>query len=445
MSRDARIDRRGFFRGVGAGMAAGWAFPNILTSRARAGAVAPGERIRLGFVGVGRQGVSNLKGFLKQEGVEVVALADVDSKHLAEAAKVVEAAGGKATTFGDYRKLLEDKSIDGVVVSTPDHWHALATTDACAAGKDVYCEKPLSLTVAEGRRMVEVARAAGRVVQTGSQQRSEEGFRRACELVRNGRLGKIKEVRVLLPKVNFAGPAVADSTPPPELDYQTWLGPAPERPYNEKRVHYLFRFFWDYSGGQMTNFGAHHLDIAQWGLGRDDSGPVAIEATAQFNKDGWFEVAETSRIVYTYDDGVRVVCLQGEGKGHSVQFEGEKGTIGVSRGSIASDPKELLTEPLAEGDVRLEVSANHHRNWLDCIKSRAKPICDVGIGHRSATVCHLGNIAIRTGRKLAWDPQVETILGDAEAAAMLSRPYRDPWRLPEPSSVKLQADGPARA
>ncbi|AMV37448.1 Gfo/Idh/MocA family protein [Planctomyces sp. SH-PL62] len=445
MNGDARTDRRGFLKGAGAGVAAGWAFPTILTGKGRAGGVAAGERIRLGFIGVGRQGTSNLRDFLKQEGVEVVALADVDSGHLADAARVVEKAGGKPATFGDYRKLLEDRSIDGVVVSTPDHWHALATADACVAGKDVYCEKPLSLTVAEGRRMVDVARAAGRVVQTGSQQRSEEGFRRACELVRNGRIGKVKEVRVLLPRVNFDGPAVADSTPPPELDYDFWLGPAPHRPYNAKRVHYLFRFFWDYSGGQMTNFGAHHLDIAQWGLGRDESGPVAVEATARFNKDGWFEVAETSRIVYTYDDGVRIVCLQGEGKGHSVQFEGEKGTIGVSRGSISADPKEILEDRPGEGDVHLYVSTNHHRNWLDCIKTREKPVCDVAIGHRSATVCHLGNIAIRAGRKIAWDPKAETIVGDDEAAAMLSRPYRAPWRLPESSSVKTRTDGPSRA
>ncbi|MDG3005338.1 Gfo/Idh/MocA family protein [Paludisphaera mucosa] len=444
MRHDARTDRRGFLRGAGAGMAA-CTFPAVLTARGRAAAAAPGERIRLGFIGVGRQGTDNLKAFLKRPGVEVVALADVDSKHLAEAAKVVEEAGGRAATFGDYRRLLDDRSIDGVVVCTPDHWHALATTDACVAGKDVYCEKPLSLTVAEGRRMVDVARQAGRVVQTGSQQRSEERFRLACELVRSGKIGKIKEVKVLLPKVNFAGPAVADSTPPPELDYAAWLGPAPERPYNEKRVHYLFRFFWDYSGGQMTNFGAHHLDIAQRALGRDESGPAAIEATATFNKDGWFEVAETSRIVYTYDDGVRLVCLQGEGSGHSVQFEGETGSIGVSRGSIASTPKELIHEPLGEKDVHLQVSKNHHQNWLDCIRSRERPICDLAVGHRSATVCHLGNIAIRTGRKIAWDPKAETIVGDPEAAAMLSRPYRAPWRLPEASSVKARAETPGRA
>ncbi|WP_337174962.1 Gfo/Idh/MocA family oxidoreductase [Paludisphaera sp.] len=418
--------RRGFLKGVGAACA----FPLVMTGRSR-GAWAPSERIRLGFVGVGRQGTANLKELLKRPGVEVVALADVDANHVAGAAKVVEKAGGDAAVFRDYRKMLEDPSIDGVVVSTPDHWHALATIDSCLAGKDVYCEKPLTLTVAEGRRMVEVARATGRVIQTGSQQRSDGNFRLACELVRGGRLGKISEVRTLLPRVNFDGPPVADSAAPAELDYETWLGPAPERPYNAKRVHYLFRFFWDYSGGQMTNFGAHHLDIAQWGLGRDDSGPVAIEATATFHEGGWYEVAETSRIEYTYDDGVKLVCLQGEGKGRSVEFEGERGTIGVWRGGIEASDPEILKAREGEGRVPLYVSDDHHQNWLDCVKSREKPICDVEIGHRSATVCHLGNIAIRSGRKIAWDPAAETIPDDAEAAAMLSRPYRSPWKLPE--------------
>jgi predicted dehydrogenase len=426
MATYREVSRRGFLGGVGAA----WAFPLVMTGRTR-GAAAPSERIRLGFIGVGRQGTANLKGLLKRPGVEVVALADVDADHVAAAAKVVEKDGGDPAVFRDYRRLLEDPSIDGVVVSTPDHWHALATVDACLAGKDVYCEKPLTLTVAEGRRMVDVARATGRVVQTGSQQRSDRNFRLACELVRGGRLGKIEEVRTLLPRVNFDGPAVADSPAPPGLDYETWLGPAPERPYNAKRVHYLFRFFWDYSGGQMTNFGAHHLDIAQWGLGRDESGPVAVEATATFHKDGWYEVAETSRIVYSYDDGVRLVCLQGEGKGRSVEFQGERGTIGVWRGGIEASDPEILKAGEGEGREPLYVSDDHHQNWLDCIKSREKPICDVEIGHRSATVCHLGNIAIRSGRKIAWDPAAETIPDDAQAAAMLSRPYRSPWQLPQ--------------
>ena len=446
MGHDARTPRREFLRRGGAIAAAGYAFPTILTGRARGSAdVAPAsETIRVGIIGTGRQGIFNLKEVMKQKAAEVVAVCDVDKSHLADGAKLAGAGGRKVAAFSDYRRMLDDKTIDAVLVATPDHWHALATTDACVAGKDVYCEKPLSLTVAEGQTMVDVARANKRIVQTGSQQRSDKSFRLACELVRSGRLGKIHQVKVSLPKVNFAGPAVPDSAPPPELDYDFWLGAAANKPYNEKHVHYLFRFFWDYSGGQMTNFGAHHLDIAQWGLGRDESGPSKIQATARFNKDGWYEVAETSEIVYTYDDGVKILCSQGNQGGPSVVFEGEKGSIAVSRGNkISSNPPEILKQALGKDEVHLYVSKNHHENWLDCIKTRKPPVCDVAIGHRSATVCHLGNIAIRVGREIAWDPTAQTIVGDPEAAKMLSRPYRAPWHLPE-SSSSAKAKSPTR-
>jgi predicted dehydrogenase len=446
MTTDAKTPRREFLRHCGATAAAGglgFAFPMIVDRRVLGGADAPGpgDRVRIGFIGLGGQGTANLKAIQKEKGAEVVAVCDVDRDHLGKARALAESTGRPCLAFADYRKLLDDKSVDAVLIATPDHWHALPTIDACAAGKDVYCEKPLSLTVAEGKAMVEAARKGNRIVQTGSQQRSDDRFRLACELVRSGRLGPIKTVRVSLPSVNFKGPSVPDSTPPPELDYQSWLGPAPDRPYNEKRVHYLFRFFWDYSGGQMTNFGAHHLDIVQWALGRDESGPVSIEATARFHKDHWYEVPEQSEIVYTYDDGIKVICEQGGKPGPNIVFEGTKGSIAVSRGKIESNPPEILKEPLGTGDVHLAVSKNHHKNWLDCIKSRALPICDVAIGHRSATVCHLGNIAIRTGRKLAWDPVAQAIVGDTEASRMLARPYRSPWRLPESTA---RAASPSR-
>jgi predicted dehydrogenase len=446
MAIDEKTDRREFLKRSGtmaAGVGLGFGFPMIVDRSVLAGGQKPppSERIRVGFIGLGGQGTANLKAIQKEKTAEIAALCDVDKTHLAKARTVADTTNRQTSTYSDYRKLLDDKSVDAVLISTPDHWHALTTIDACAAGKDVYCEKPLSLTVVEGQAMVDAARKFNRIVQTGSQQRSDDRFRLACELVRSGKLGKIKQVKVSLPTVNFKGPSVADSTAPPELDYQFWLGPAAERPYNEKHVHYLFRFFWDYSGGQMTNFGAHHLDIAQWGLGRDESGPVSIESTAKFNKDHWYEVPEQSRIVYTYDDGIQVISEQGGKAGPNVLFEGEKGSIAVSRGKIESNPPELLKETLGNGDVHLYVSKNHHKNWLDCIKTRALPICDVAIGHRSATVCHLGNIAVRTGRKLTWDPVAQTIVGDPEAARMLSRPYRAPWKLPE-SIASLKA--PAR-
>jgi predicted dehydrogenase len=383
------------------------------------------ERIRIACIGLGNQGGGNMGRVLKN----VVAVCDVDRDRLAKAAAVAEKAVGKVEAVTDYRRLLDRKDIDAVVVTTPDHWHALITADACAAGKDVYCEKPLSLTIAEGRAMVKAARKHNRIVQTGSQQRSDAKFRQACELVRSGKIGKVRTVRVGIPGVNFKGPGVADSDPPAELDYDLWLGPAPKRPYNAKRVHYNFRFFWDYSGGQMTNWGAHHLDIAQWGLGMDESGPVAAEGKARYHKDGLFEVPEFCEVTLTYADGVKIICGQGE-KGGTL-FEGEKGKIFVTRGKIEADPAELLTAPRSESDVRLYASDSHFGNWLDCIRTRKAPICDVEIGHRSATVCHLANIALRTGRKITWDPAKEEIVGDPEAAKLVSRPYREPFKLPE--------------
>ena len=273
-------NRREFLRAaVLAAAQATSALPTIISPRAFAGkaGAAPSDRIRLGFIGVGNQGGGNLGKFLDMlDRVDVVALCDVDSSHLGENLRRVEAkTKKKCIGYGDYRKLLEDKDVDAVVVTTPDHWHALITIDACAAGKDVYCEKPLTLTIAEGQAMVAAARHNKRIVQTGSQQRSDDRFRRACELVRSGRIGKVHTVRVGISGVNFGKkkPIADRSEPPPELDYDFWLGPAPYRPYNPKHVHYNFRFFWDYSGGQMTNWGAHHLGYRPVGLGHGRERP----------------------------------------------------------------------------------------------------------------------------------------------------------------------------
>jgi predicted dehydrogenase len=415
--------RRGFLR-AGAALAA---FPAIVPARAFGAA----DRVRLGFVGVRNQGTNNLKAFLKRPDADVVAVCDADRDVLAKARALAAKATGKAVADpADYRKLLESKDVDAVVITTPDHWHARMTVDACAAGKDVYCEKPLSLTIAEGRAMVAAARREGRVVQTGSQQRSDARFRQACELVRNGRVGKIDRIVVGLPKVNFDGPAVPDGPPPPGLDYDAWLGPAPRKPYNAKHVHYLFRFFWDYSGGQLTNFGAHHLDIAQWALGRDESGPVAVAATATFHPEKWYEVPMQSTVTYTYEDGIKIICEQGTDAPGGLTFHGSEGTLYVTRGKIDANPRDILKEPRIATYRRLGRSDDHHANWLECIRTRATPVADVAIGHRSATVCHLGNLAIRLGRPLKWDPEAERFGDDSEANAMLARPYRKPWEHP---------------
>ncbi len=424
------FSRRRFLGASGAILA----LPAVTYRAAFAADTPPSETVRVGHIGVGLQGTGNLRNYVK---TNTVAVCDVDKKHLAAAAAMVEKDGKRQPVVEeDYRKILDRKDVDAVVVTTPDHWHALQTIHACEASKDVYCEKPLSLVVAEGRAMVNAARKNKRIVQTGSMQRSAKEFRVACELVRNGAIGKITKVLVGLPGPNWIDRAkmpVPNSAPPPELNYDLWQGPAPEHPYNEKHVHYLFRFFWDYSGGQQTNFGAHDLDITQWGLGMDDSGPTSIDGKATFNKDKWFETPETANITYTYANGVPVHCTLGKGGNPGgVTFQGDKGVVYVKRGKIevtlngekVADPYKLPT-----GDVKLYVSGNHHKDWLDCIKSRKLPVCDVEIGHRSATVCHLGNIAVRTGRKIVWDPAKEEIVGDAEAAKLVSKVYRNPYNL----------------
>jgi predicted dehydrogenase len=425
------LSRRSFLRAAAASVSVGgvtYFLPPFPKGRA-ADTPRPSEQIRTAAIGVGNQG--GPRNNLKFHARNCVAVCDVDKKYLAAGVAFVEKEGGKApATAGDYRRILDRKDVDAVVITVPDHWHALIAVDACAAGKDVYVEKPLTLVIAEGRAIVEAATRNKRVLQTGSQQRSDERFRRACEYVRSGRLGTIKEVRVGIPGPNWIDRAkkpVPDSDPPADLDYDMWLGPAPKRAYNQNRVHYLFRFFWDYSGGQLTNFGAHHLDIAQWGLGMDDTGPVSVEGTAVYQKDGWYETPDRCTIAYTYANGVQVICGMGEKGGCT--FVGEKGTIHVTRGRIESNPKELLEQELKDTDVHLYASKNHHQNWFDCIKSRKAPICPAEVGHRSATVCHLGNIAVRAGRKITWDPAKEQVVGDKEAAAMVTKEYRSPWKL----------------
>jgi predicted dehydrogenase len=425
MATPVNVTRRRFIASTASLLAVPYIIPRSVSGA--------NERIVTGHVGVGNQGSSNLKDFLKLgELVEPAAVCEVDSDRLAEAIRLSQGKDGKGAKpcegYRDYRRLLDRKDIDAVVVTTPDHWHSLVTVHACQAGKDVYCEKPLTLTIAEGRTMVDAARKANRIVQTGSQQRSDARFKLACELVRAGKIGRLQQVLVGIPDVNFRGPAVADSAPPAILDYDVWLGPAPKKPYNEKHVHYNFRFFWDYSGGQMTNFGAHHLDIAQWAMDMDASGPVAIEGTATYDPTHTYEVTKSCRVTMTYASGVRVVVGQGQKEiPQGATFIGSEGRLFVDRKKIVAEPKEIV--PAESDDKRpyADMSLEHKKNFLACVKSRELPACDVEIGHRSATVCHLGNIAARLGRKIQWDPSAERIVGDAEAATWIDRVKRAPY------------------
>ncbi len=417
------LSRRSFLRRSATAVSA-FAAPMILPRRI----FGANDRIAVASIGVRNQGSGNVKRFLAA-GVDIVGICDVDSKVAADGAAIVKEKGPTPKIYSDYRRLLEESGVDAVVITTPDHWHARMTIDACQAGKDVYCEKPLSLTIAEGRRMVNAAREHRRIVQTGSQQRSSKEFWSACMLVRNGLIGDVKEVLVGIPDPNHPG-SIGDVEPvPPELDYESWLGSAPQKPYHSKRVHYNFRFWWDYSGGQMTNFGAHHLDIAQWGLGMDETGPVACEGTAEFHPQMFHEVTEKCRLTYTYANGVKLTLGQGQ---KDIQggttFIGTKGRIAVNRGKLVTEPRELSQMSLDAAELtQLYRSDDHTKNFLDCMQSRKLPICDVEIGHRSATVCHLGNLVARLGRPVKWDPVTESCPGDAEAQAMTDKEYRDPW------------------
>jgi predicted dehydrogenase len=395
---------------------------------------APSERVRVGMIGVGNQGgpKNNMKYFLKN----IVALCDLDKNYLAAASDFLQKeANLSATQTDDYRKVLDSKEVDAVVITVPDQWHALMTIEACQAGKDVYCEKPLTLVIGEGQPMINAARKYKRIVQTGTMQRSGTEFKLAVELIQKGIIGKVSTVNVTLPGPNWiarAGKPVPDSAPPAGFDFNRWLGPAPERPYNKNRVHYLFRFFWDYSGGQQTNFGAHHLDIAQWGLGMDASGPVSVEGSATFNADGWYETPDTTDIKYTYANNVVMTCRQkmnSKSNEQGTEFIGEKGSLFVYRGGIVTNPPELLKGIEIPAIPGAQANISHVNNFFDCVKSRQTPVADISIGHRSATVCHLGNIAVRTKKKINWDPQTETIVGDAEASQWLTKEYRQPWSL----------------
>jgi len=431
-----KLSRRQYLKRSGKAFLAGAVLPWIVPSNACAssGDTAPNSRIAVGLVGIGAMMRGLIDIFLERPQVQVAAVCDVESVRVGLARDKVDGfyaeRSGQAsyrgcTAYTDFRDLLARDDIDAVVIATPDHWHALIAIAALDAGKDVYCEKPLSLTINEGQAMVEATRRNGRVFQTGSQQRSELGFRVACELVRNGRIGKVNGVLV-----SVTGPSVECHLPeqpaPPGLDWDMWLGPAPWRPYNYELAPDLkftgfpnWRSYRDYSGGGMTDWGAHHFDIAQWGLGMDGSGPVEI-----CPPDG----KSHRRLTYVYKSNV-VMERTEEQRAAGVEFIGDLGRVMVNRGYLETDPPSLLQEPLRANDVHLYESRGHQDDWLDCIRTRSKPICDVAVGHRSASVCHLGNIAYRTGRPLRWDPETERFIDDDEADRLLQRPMRSPWCL----------------
>lgn len=434
MYEKAQVARRDFLKKA-AGVAAGaTAFPYIISSSAlgRGGTVAASNRITLGCIGVGSHGTgANLKSFLGYSDAHVLAVCDVDTSHRERARNMVNTKYGNdyCAAYSDFREIIARDDIDAVVISTPDHWHALMSVMAARTGKDVFCEKP-TLTVEEGRVVSDTIKRYGRIYQTASGIRASAGYHRMCELVRNGRIGKVHTIRVVLP----SGPdRPGETTPlpvPKGLDYDMWLGPAPLAPYAKDQLHYHWRWISDYSGGQLTDWGAHHISIAQWGNDTDLTCPVEVEGKGVFCEGGLYNTAKEYRIEYKYANGVKLIVNSGT---PGVQFDGDEGWIGDlggGRAGLKASPESVLDSVIGPDEIHLYTCrAGEQRNFLDCVKSREPCFYPEEVGHRVFTISHIGNVSMLLGRKLRWDPDKEHFINDDEANRMLARSMRSPWRL----------------
>ncbi len=433
-------------------------FPTIVPASV-IGKNPPSDMINIGQIGFGRIAMTHdLAETLKYDIARVVSVADFDSKRLARGKQFIESYYTKKTgkqgyvnvkTHGDYREIIADKSIDAVIISTPDHWHSQPALEAALAGKDIYIQKPTSLTITEGRLLSDVVRKKGVILQVGTQQRSSAQFRYAAELVRNGRIGKLVTVKIGLPG-DPAGPEAPKMDIPANLNYDAWLGSTPEAYYTEMRVHpqnsITDRPGWlrceQFGAGMITGWGQHHFDSAAWGMDTELTGPISIESVAQFPKSGLWDVHGDFMAKAEYANGITMLTSGGYPNG--IRYEGTEGWIFVTRGAYAatpsdpvvadrntkaldaSDPK-ILSSVIGPNEIHLYESNEQHGNWLDCIKSRKEPISPVEIGHRACSVCLVTHIAMKLGRKLNWDPEKERFVNDEEANSMLSRQQRAPY------------------
>jgi predicted dehydrogenase len=436
------ITRRKFLGDIAkasAGVAGAIGFPTIVRASAlgRSGAAAPSNRIVMAGVGFGMMGFPNMESFLGKDEVQWVAVCDLDKNHLLEAKDIVDKKYGTTdcATYHDFRELLLRRDLDAISLAVPDHWHAILAISSARAGLDIYAEKPLFHELREGRAMCEAVKRYGRVWQTGSWQRSVENFHRACELVRNGRIGKVRRIEVGLPSGHFDFAKTfgqeAITPAPPELDYDFWVGPAPYAPYCKARVHMNWRWNMDFGGGQLMDWIGHHGDIAHWGMGWDYAGPVEVEGRGEFPKQGIYNSALSYYITAVYPDGTPMIIAGGhpEIRG-GTKWIGDYGWIWVDRGGFETSPAGLVHEVIGPNEIKLTESRDHYQNFLDAVRSRGLTIAPCEVAHRSASVGYLGVIAIELGRKLRWDPAAETIIGDPEADRLLGRAYRQPWVLP---------------
>jgi predicted dehydrogenase len=444
---NTRLDRRRFLRISLAGPAGVLVLPSLVPASARGagGATGPGNRVVMGFIGTGGQGSSLLNRFLNEPDVQVVAVNDVDLNRREAACDTVNRKyqGQGCTPYRDFRELLARSDLDAVCVATPDHWHALVAIAAARAKKDIYCEKPLANSIGESRAVVRAVQANGRVLQTGSHERSGDNARFACELVRNGRIGRLHTVRIHLPCHDGHHQQIRAATalPPPQsvpegFDYDFWLGHTPRVPYFRERCHFAWRFNLAYGGGEMTDRGAHVIDLAQLGAGTDHTGPVEIEAAGVQNPGGLYNAFWDFRFVNSFANGVKFIGTTDAPRG--LRFEGSEGWIFIHvHGAKLEASHPALLAGLdrwkdsggAQHPVRLGRSPGHLRNFLDCVKSRRQPVAGVEAGHHTAVICHLNNLAMRLRRKLKWDPELERVRGDAEANAQLTPRMRPPWKL----------------
>lgn len=426
------MNRRKFIGTAATGAAAFTIVPRHVLGGS--GFISANDRINVGYIGAGKQVYGLMRNIGKCSGVVAVAASDVFESKLdrfvGETNKFNEENGlsHKVDGYHYYREMLERDDLDAVVIVTPDHWHAQMVVDAAKAGKDIYCEKPLSLTVDEGRAMVNATRKYDRVFQTGNMQRSWDNFRQAVELIRNGYIGEIKEVNVSVgePVKQCYLPA---QEVPEGLDWNEWIGPSLYRPYHEDLAPVSvdgpwawWRGYRDFGGGLVTDWGAHMFDIVQWALDKDDSGPVQFLPPE--------EPEQTHGLTMIYDNGVRVnhKLWGGDGDGNAIQFIGTEGRIEVSRGFLRSFPDEKLVErKISDNEERVYFSDNHYQDWIDAIRNRTKPISDVEVGHRTGSVCNITNIAYELQRPLLWDPVKERFTGDDYANTMLGRAYRGKW------------------
>jgi predicted dehydrogenase len=437
------VSRRSFLKRCSAvaamaGVPTWFAERQLAAAETPTGKLSPNDKPGIALIGCGGQGTRDTQ--TAAGWGEVLAVCDVDSEHAAAAAKKLTVDGKPAPKiYSDFRKVLERPDIHVVVNGTPDHWHTLVNLGAARAKKDVYAEKPLTLTIDEGRRLVKAVRQSGIVLQTGTQQRSSQRFRLACELVRNARIGALRSADVWLPAGLREGP-FEKAAVPAALNWDYWLGQAPKVDYVAQRCHRTFRFWYDYSGGTMTDWGAHHNDIAYWAIGLLAPRQVSSRIIAQPIPGGYDTFSEYE-VNYVYANGVKLNihttrdenfsgAKQKEGgQRNGIRFHGADGWIWVNREGISASDPEILKAPLPENAVRLYTSSNHMGNFFDCVGSRKAPICDVETGHRSATMCHLGAISMRTGKALTWDAEKETFTGEfaREANRYVQRELRKPY------------------